>query len=82
MKPWQLAAVILVPGGAILFGLWTLYRATTGAAPRVSAAWLRAQDARDAEARNSFEGPAWKWPVKKLLNESPIWNRERQRRRA
>ena len=29
----------------------------------MSADWLRARRRHDAEARNSFDGPKWRWPV-------------------
>lgn len=50
------------------------------ASNRVSARWLRAQDRR--ESRIEFHGAVPKWPMKKLLNESPIWNRNKLRKSA
>lgn len=47
----------------------------------VSSAWLRDQARIDAEDRNSFHGPSWRFPVKKLLNDSAIWNRHQQERK-
>lgn len=35
----------------------------------VSAQWLRKQALRDA--RTPHDGPSWRWPVEKLVNETP-----------
>ena len=43
---------------------------------RVSDTWLAAQAQRDQRAGDTvFVGPCWSWPVKKLLDSSPIWNK-------
>ena len=41
-------------------------------APRVSRAWLHEQDRADDRA--PFEGVSIQWPIKKLMNEHPLWN--------
>lgn len=51
----------------------------------VSAAWLRAQAQR--ESRVEHHSPRMQWPVKKLLNESALYqrwkmDREREERRT
>ncbi len=50
------------------------------ASKRVSRRWLRDLDSR--EARIESHGVCWQWPVKKILNESPLWNRAKLRRSA
>lgn len=54
-----------------------LGRATS---PYVSDQWLREQDRR--ESRIEFHGAVPRWPIKKLLNESPIWNANKLRKSA
>ena len=51
-----------------------------GDARHVSVKWLYEQDVTDS--REPFEGVSIRWPIKKLINESPIWNREKLKRRA
>ena len=46
----------------------------------VSVDWLRDQDRK--ESRIGFEGVAWKFPVKKILNDSSLWNTNKLRRSA
>lgn len=45
---------------------------------RVSQAWLDAAGRR--EARIEWHSAPMQWPVKKLHNESPIWNRAKLRK--
>ncbi len=47
---------------------------------RVSLRWLRDQDHR--ESRIEFHGVCPKWPIKKVLNESPLWNRTKLKKSA
>lgn len=49
----------------------------------VSADWLKQQAQR--ESRVEYHGPAVRWPIKKILNASPLWNRaqrEKEQRSA
>jgi len=48
----------------------------------VSATWLKEQQRR--ESRIEFHGVAIRWPIRKVLNDSPIWNaaKEQERKRA
>lgn len=46
----------------------------------MSAAWLAHQERQ--EQRIEFHGVAIRWPIKKLLNESPAWNKAKQKRCA
>lgn len=46
----------------------------------LSAEWLKDQQRR--EQRIEFHSVPIRWPVKKLLNESSLWNREKLKRRA
>lgn len=49
-------------------------------ADRMSDDWL---DERQRFARRvEHEGCCWSFPVKKILDNSPVWNRDRLRRRA
>ena len=47
---------------------------------RVSTAWLRQADQR--ESRIEFHGVSFAWPIRKITNESPIWNKYRLRKSA
>lgn len=35
----------------------------------VSDAWLNEQERADTRMETEFDGPAWKWPVRKLADE-------------
>jgi hypothetical protein len=45
----------------------------------VSSDWLRDLQRRE---REEFHGPRMQWPVKKIMNDSALWNREKLRKRA
>lgn len=57
---------------------WQRWRDHRSGHGTVSASWLRAQS--QAEGRLEFHGPAWSWPLNKVLNEAGRWNRSRLRR--
>lgn len=44
----------------------------------VSLDWLEHQDRR--ESRIEYHGAVPRWPMRKLLNESPLWNRAKLRK--
>lgn len=45
----------------------------------VSETWLKEFQQRE---REEFHGPRMQWPVKKIMNDSALWNREKLRKRA
>ena len=61
-------------------GAWWRWLTGRGSERHVSRAWIWEQERR--EDRAGFEGVSIRWPIKKLVNESPVWNREKLKRRA
>lgn len=50
------------------------------AADRVSRSWLRDLDRKGD--RIEFHGVKIAFPIRKMLNDSPVWNRAKDKRRA
>lgn len=50
------------------------------AADRVSHKWLRELDRKGD--RIEFHGVTIMWPIRKVFNESAVWNRAKDKRRA
>jgi hypothetical protein len=81
LKTWGFWIVaVCIPGGSLIAaGLW-LHRRWT--ADRVSSEWMQEQLRKSS--RIDFQGVRISFPIKKLLNDSPLYTRhqEAKRRRA
>lgn len=84
MKAWLW--LLVLPFGSLAYGAIWIYRRWIAHEERreqpvlVSADWLKDHQRKDQ--RIEFHSAPFAWPIKKVLNESSIWNREKLRKRA
>lgn len=75
MKGWSLAVIVLALPGCV----WGLRR-WRRRDETVSSQWLR--DRLRETSKVEYDGPRWRFPVNKILNEAGAFNRQKLRRRA
>lgn len=81
-----MAVAVFVPGGGVLAlaswlrRRWLAHEERREQPVLVSADWLKDHQRKDQ--RIEFHSAPFAWPIKKVLNESSIWNREKLRKRA